>query len=157
MLVRGKTRRASARSLHFRSEQIPNPASRVSLLDRRDELGVPLTRLDWQVTDRELATVTSWLASLDRDLKTAGTGHVVPPDATWPDRIIGGPHHIGTTRDVVLATVRGRQPRLPRSQCRQPLHGRELSVYNGRACQPDVYPRCIGGEACRPSSTSFGV
>jgi choline dehydrogenase-like flavoprotein len=85
-------------SLYFRSEQVPNSASRVSLLDRRDELGVPLTRLDWRVTERDLATITDWLAILDRQLQSAQIGHVVSPGEGWAEGIIGGPHHIGTTR-----------------------------------------------------------
>ncbi len=96
--ARSGTAGAPLVSLYFRVEQIPDPSNRVTLLDRRDELGVPLTRLRWRVSERDLATVTDWLGVLDRQLRSAGIGHIVPPVDGWGDQIIGGPHHIGTTR-----------------------------------------------------------
>ena len=85
-------------SLYFRAEQVPDPASRVSLSSRRDKLGVPLTRLDWRIGDADLAGITSWLTALDSTLESAGVGHVVRPAEGWEAGVIGGPHHMGTTR-----------------------------------------------------------
>ncbi len=91
---------ASARvySLYFRSEQAPDPASRVRLDDRRDALGVPEVRLDWRVNPVDVGAITGWLGIFDRDLRARGLGEVIAPPDGWETGIIGGPHHIGTTR-----------------------------------------------------------
>ena len=39
-----------------------------------------------------------WRETLDDSLRRAGLGHVVAPREDWADRIVGGPHHMGTTR-----------------------------------------------------------
>jgi choline dehydrogenase-like flavoprotein len=85
-------------SLYFRAEQIPDRMSRVSLGDRRDELGVPLTRLDWRVRDVDRVSILRWLSLLDDTLGRSGVARVVMPGEGWESRIIGGPHHMGTTR-----------------------------------------------------------
>jgi choline dehydrogenase-like flavoprotein len=85
-------------ALYFRAEQVPDRASRVSLSARPDELGVPLTRLDWRVGDTDRAGITGWLTALDSALRSAGVGHVVMPAEGWEAGMIGGPHHMGTTR-----------------------------------------------------------
>jgi choline dehydrogenase-like flavoprotein len=38
-------------------EQMPDPASRLTLSDRRDALGVPLARIDWRIGDCERRTI----------------------------------------------------------------------------------------------------
>jgi choline dehydrogenase-like flavoprotein len=86
-------------SLYFRSEQAPDPESRVMLADRRDALGIPLTRLNWRVNRVDLDAISGWLEVFDRDIRTRGLGRVIPPvDDRWQNEIIGGPHHIGATR-----------------------------------------------------------
>jgi len=87
------------RSLYWRTEQRPSPLSRVTLSDRRrDALGVPLSRLDWRVGDVDVASVTSWLEHLDGELRRDGLGGVIMPKPGWEEGVIGGPHHMGTTR-----------------------------------------------------------
>jgi choline dehydrogenase-like flavoprotein len=73
-----------AYSVYFRSEQVPDPDSRVTLSRRRDALGMPEITLDWRVNQTDIDAITGWLAAFDRDVRSR--------------RIIGGPHHIGTTR-----------------------------------------------------------
>jgi choline dehydrogenase-like flavoprotein len=85
-------------SLYFRSEQAPDPDSRLTLSDRRDALGMPELRLDWRVNQVDIDAISGWLAALDGDVRAAQLGRVVPPRAGWERKIIGGPHHIGTTR-----------------------------------------------------------
>jgi choline dehydrogenase-like flavoprotein len=85
-------------SLYFRSEQVPDPASRVTLSERSDALGMPQSRLDWRVNQVDLDAISSWLRLLDSDLRSQGIGQVVGPLEGWEDSIIGGPHHMGTTR-----------------------------------------------------------
>lgn len=46
----------------IRTEQLPNAASRISLSDATDPLGVPRIKLDWQVLDSDLKTADQALA-----------------------------------------------------------------------------------------------
>src|SRR5262249_9827392 len=41
-------------SLDFHAEQEPDPASRVSLTEQRDELGMPRLRIDWRYTAQDM-------------------------------------------------------------------------------------------------------
>jgi choline dehydrogenase-like flavoprotein len=85
-------------SLYFRSEQAPDPNSRVTLSERLDALGVPEVRLDWRVNRFDLDSITGWLDVFDRDIRARGLGRVIPPAEGWQRGILGGPHHMGTTR-----------------------------------------------------------
>ncbi len=85
-------------SLYFRTEQAPDPASRVSLGDLRDRFGVPQVRLDWRVNPVDTASIVAWLGRLDEAVTSAGLGRLVMPREGWEEGIIGGPHHMGTTR-----------------------------------------------------------
>ncbi|HLZ99323.1 MAG TPA: GMC oxidoreductase [Steroidobacteraceae bacterium] len=85
-------------SLYFRSEQAPDPRNRVLLSTRRDALGIPQTRLDWRVKPIDLAAITGWVEVLDRDLRERSIGRVIAPPEGWQQGIIGGPHHMGSTR-----------------------------------------------------------
>lgn len=89
----------SVYSLYFRAEQAPDPSNRV-LLDssRRDALGVPRSRLEWSIKPFDSASAEGWLELLKRDLHARGVGEVATPDESWQDEVIGGPHHMGTTR-----------------------------------------------------------
>jgi choline dehydrogenase-like flavoprotein len=86
------------RPLYFRSEQAPNPLSRVSLGDHKDALGVPQPRLDWRRQDSDTGSILAWLDELDADMRRNSLGHVIAAPEDWEDKIIGGPHHMGTTR-----------------------------------------------------------
>jgi choline dehydrogenase-like flavoprotein len=85
-------------ALYSRAEQIPNLSSRVTLSGRRDALGMPLSRLDWRLSDSDIASVTGWVARLDAAVRQTGQGRVVGPVKGWESQITGGPHHMGTTR-----------------------------------------------------------
>ena len=91
-------------SIYFRAEQAPDPANRVCLdEDRRDALGVPTTRLEWKIRPFDESSVVRWLELLRRDLRAKRIGDVILPQTNgeaegWRERVIGGPHHIGTTR-----------------------------------------------------------
>ena len=89
----------SVYSLYFRAEQAPDPTNRV-LLDsnERDALGVPRSRLEWSIKPADSASAMGWLELLKRDLHERGVGEVIAPGESWPDEVIGGPHHMGTTR-----------------------------------------------------------
>jgi choline dehydrogenase-like flavoprotein len=86
------------RSLYLRTEQAPSSLSRVTLGDRRDALGLRVPRLDWRISDGDTASIAELLGHLDTELRAAGLGGVIAPADGWEDGIIGGPHHMGTTR-----------------------------------------------------------
>jgi len=88
----------SVRSLYFRSEQAPDPASRVTLAAERDALGLPRPRLDWRVGRQDTESIERWLEYLQAAVSARGIGRIVPPTADWQSHVIGGPHHMGTTR-----------------------------------------------------------
>ena len=85
-------------SLYVRAEQQPNPNSRVTLATRRDALGMPEAHLEWRLTDLDTDSIRVWLSTLDTEVRQRGLGQVIMPRANWRKRIVGGPHHMGTTR-----------------------------------------------------------
>jgi choline dehydrogenase-like flavoprotein len=97
--VRGRTC-----AVFTRSEQAPNPDSRVTLSAQRDRFGRPLARLDWRLTPLDKRTIRVAVDLLDREFARLGLGRVVPEpwlaadDASWPSWLWGGCHHMGTTR-----------------------------------------------------------
>jgi choline dehydrogenase-like flavoprotein len=91
-------------SLRFCAEQAPHPDNRVSLDERRrDALGLPTSRLEWRIRPFDAESLTRWAKLLCRDLQERGAGTVVWPNGIWDtgawrDWVVGGPHHMGTTR-----------------------------------------------------------
>jgi choline dehydrogenase-like flavoprotein len=85
-------------SLFVRAEQAPDPASRVTLSNRRDALGVPEIVLDWRVNQTDTSSVLQWLELLKQDVSARGLGEIILPPEGWQNQISGGPHHMGTTR-----------------------------------------------------------
>ena len=97
-------------ALVVRAEQAPNPDSRVTLSERQDAIGMPLTRLDWRLTALDVDSVAGLVAALGRETARLGLGRVEAagwlsdPSREWQiDPLIsahpiGGYHHMGTTR-----------------------------------------------------------
>ncbi len=85
-----------------RSEQVPNRASRVALTADRDEFGTPRIAVDWRLSHVDRLAVVALVERLAAALPRAGLGRVVPRisanDSRWPSDLVGGCHHIGTTR-----------------------------------------------------------
>jgi choline dehydrogenase-like flavoprotein len=77
-------------------ELVPDPANRVRLGRRRDRLGQPLARLDWQPTSFDRAAMRRLGMILAQELGRQGLGRVMLPEAQ--PFIDGGWHHMGTTR-----------------------------------------------------------
>lgn len=90
--------------LHTRMEQAPNPNSRIMLSGEKDALGVPRTKLDWQLTDLDMYTIRSFYESLGEEAGRAGIGRIqlnewlLTDDPMWPSFLGGGWHHMGTAR-----------------------------------------------------------
>jgi len=91
-------------ALRVRSEQIPNPESRVTLSEKRDGLGLNQIRLDWRMGGAEKRSMRLMAQVLQFEFERLGLGEVhssgwlESDDEEWPADLIGGPHHMGTTR-----------------------------------------------------------
>lgn len=91
--------------LETRMEQSPNPNSRVSLDQELDSLGVPKSKLHWELTTLEKNTLRKMYEIIGREIGVSAIGRVKlldylqdENDASWPSFTIGGWHHIGTTK-----------------------------------------------------------
>lgn len=85
-------------------EQVPDPASRITLADRLDPLGVPLARIDWRADDAEVATLQRMVDVLLGEIRRLGDE---PPTlapwlsdgaAGWRATVHDMAHPMGTTR-----------------------------------------------------------
>jgi choline dehydrogenase-like flavoprotein len=65
-------------------EQSPNPDNRVSLVDERDELGMPRIKLRFRWDDGDLDSIRRAQAIMARALEKTGLGRYEPPEP-WPD------------------------------------------------------------------------
>ncbi len=89
--------------LNCRSEQAPNPDSRVTLSEEKDALGLRRLTMDWRLSalDKHSNLVAAKTAAAE--LARLGMGRVKLADwlidgtQDWPD-VFGANHHIGTTR-----------------------------------------------------------
>ena len=94
--------RSNRYSLDFHAEQQPNPQSRVTLSDQRDELGMKRIKVDWRYTPLDIETVREAVKILASDIEASGCGkiHYDPArieEAATRYGAYGG-HHIGTAR-----------------------------------------------------------
>ena len=84
------------------SEQSPNPASRITLSDKRDTLGNPQARMDWRLNELDKRSITIQVRALGAEFARLGLGRVKLADwlldegEFWGVR--AGNHHMGTTR-----------------------------------------------------------
>jgi choline dehydrogenase-like flavoprotein len=91
--------------LYTRIEQAPNPNSRITLINEKDELGVPRANLNWALSAIDKKTVRILNELIGQQVGAAGIGRVRlfdflldKNDDSMPDTTSGGWHHIGTTR-----------------------------------------------------------
>lgn len=86
--------------LRAQAEQAPNRSSRVTLGTRRDDYGLPLPRITWQMEDSDVASIERSLQVVGAALGGAGLGAVVSGLGGPGDRplVEGNHHHLGTTR-----------------------------------------------------------
>jgi len=87
-------------------EQEPDPESRLTLSEKRDEVGMPLARLHWRLTPKTFTTAVRFSELIDQTLQEWGVGRLraqnwlrqgLPPDG-WDANFSDQNHHIGTTR-----------------------------------------------------------
>jgi choline dehydrogenase-like flavoprotein len=81
-------------------EQIPNPASRVTLLSERNAVGDRQVRVTWRLTDDDETNISQGLRILAAYLAASGIGSLLlrPQTGRWIDVVQGQYHHLGTTR-----------------------------------------------------------
>jgi choline dehydrogenase-like flavoprotein len=100
--VRGVLRRDDVLALRVVLETTPCRDSRVTLGSRRDWLGMPRVRVDWRINEADKRGYERLMAVLRSELPRLGLGHLVEHgtyDADgWPRSMVGGKHHMGTTR-----------------------------------------------------------
>ncbi len=87
--------------VYLRSEQTPNPESRVTLAEETDALGLRRARLDWHIQPRDRDGMRRSLEILARELGRFSLGRMqifFEEDGDWPTESRGGDHHVGTTR-----------------------------------------------------------
>lgn len=82
------------------SEQSPNRDSRVGLIDERDRLGMPMGALNWQLTTEDLVSMRRSQELIAEQLAADGhpNSRSFLREGQLPKRLIGGHHHMGTTR-----------------------------------------------------------
>jgi choline dehydrogenase-like flavoprotein len=103
-LVHGRATlaRPKAVTLQTHGEQAPNPDSRVTLSDRRDQLGEPLPKVDWRLGEQERRSAEVMVAQVAEQFARLGLGDVRPEPwlATpeWSSQVTDSYHHTGTTR-----------------------------------------------------------
>ncbi|RAR52629.1 choline dehydrogenase-like flavoprotein [Paraburkholderia unamae] len=89
-------------SLDFHAEQEPNPASRVTLGEATDALGLRRIHVDWRYSAQDVATVSRALAALAHEVERAGVGRFTYDPAQVEAEMTRygayGGHHIGTAR-----------------------------------------------------------
>jgi len=92
--------RSHVSEIFVRAEQAPNPASRVTLDDDRDALGMRKVRLNWVLNDLDRKTLDRSLRIFGEEMGISGLGRLrVTVDDQRPWRKTrGGAHHMGTTR-----------------------------------------------------------
>lgn len=97
----------SAHALVLTSEQAPNPASRITLAAKRDEFGVPVPHLHWQLSALDTRSIRGTLDLLDSALRSSGHGRIANKwgDSRPEPYVHGCNHHIGTTRMSPDATT----------------------------------------------------
>lgn len=84
-------------------EQVPDPDSRVTLSDRRDELGQPIAHVHWKISDLERQSVAALAEVFASEISRVGLQPPIPPD--WlrerqleAMRFTDTAHPTGTTR-----------------------------------------------------------
>jgi choline dehydrogenase-like flavoprotein len=93
-------RRIRVLRLAHMTEQVPNPNSRVTLIEDRDNLGLNRVRLNWQLSPIDILSAIKAQEILDEDLRRAGLGrlYIEMSNEKPPANLHGGYHHMGTTR-----------------------------------------------------------
>jgi choline dehydrogenase-like flavoprotein len=102
--VAGGGRAVQTATCWIRSEQAPNPESRITLSDAVDGLGQRRVRLEWRLTNLDYDSFSRSARQYARALGAAELGRIeIEPwllqrQPDWWSNIEAGWHHMGTTR-----------------------------------------------------------
>ena len=99
-------------SFDVHGEQEPNVNSRVSLMDTKDQLGMPQIKVDWHYTKNDILTVKRTLDIFAAEFEQKNIGTVYYDENKIEEELLRfgayGGHHIGTARmgsDVKTSVV----------------------------------------------------
>ncbi|MES2978492.1 MAG: GMC family oxidoreductase [Pseudomonadota bacterium] len=99
VILRNKTNRFS---LEMHGEQVPQSASRVTLTDKQDSMGMPQLRVDWRYCAEDVDSVRRTLDVLAEEFAASGTAQLTYQRETLEEDLMRfgayGGHHIGTAR-----------------------------------------------------------
>ena len=103
ILHRGLPHKIDAINLEAMCEQLPNPDSRITLSDRRDPLGMRISRVDWRVAEEEARAMRRITQLMVEQISRMGLEPPALEDwvrdgAVFPDTLRDVAHPIGTTR-----------------------------------------------------------
>jgi choline dehydrogenase-like flavoprotein len=82
-------------------EQAPDPDSRVVLGSERDALGMRRAQLNWRLSQADRYSLYRVLHAIGREFGALGIARLRPlldANEVWPEEVLGGNHHMGTTR-----------------------------------------------------------
>lgn len=84
-------------------EQSPDPESRVTLSDEKDLLGMPISKINWKISDLEKRTVARLAYLIAQEFERLNLPKLklsdwLNQDADWGSNCIDRAHPIGTTR-----------------------------------------------------------
>jgi choline dehydrogenase-like flavoprotein len=94
--------RSNRFSLEMHGEQFPRADSRVTLIDARDELGLPRLRVDWRCGAEDIDSIRRTLDLIAQEIERSGIGRLTYDRDTLEQDLLRfgayGGHHIGTAR-----------------------------------------------------------
>src|SRR5262249_33482487 len=89
-------------TVHCASEQMPNPESRIGLGTTTDAFQSRTVTINWQPSSQDKLGAAAGHSLLGAEIGRAGFGRLwsslSDDDVTWPRRMYGDQHNIGTTR-----------------------------------------------------------
>jgi len=98
----GQLRHIRSIPIHCSSEQMPNPNSRIGLGSETDAFGLRTVTINWQLTAQDKRGAAGGHRLFGAEIGRAGFGRFwssLPySDLSWPRRMFGNQHNIGTTR-----------------------------------------------------------
>lgn len=86
--------------LFFVTEQIPNPESKVSLSDKKDKWGYPVSKVNWQVKKEDIEHMKAWFSLVLNKFFPAENYKFTHSsnDFNWENIYTSAIHHVGTAR-----------------------------------------------------------
>src|SRR5690606_34111750 len=87
--------------IYVMAEQVPNPASRVTLSStKRDRHGMPIAQVDWRLSATEWSHFGAYFGKVVQGLRADPrvASVRVDPESEWPQVLSSAAHHLGTAR-----------------------------------------------------------